>query len=45
MRPSDATPLRARLLAIYIHFDMLFFKPLYWLGDSQNRVREFAPEA
>lgn len=24
---------------------MILIKPLYWLGDSQELVREFAPEA
>jgi phage-related protein len=33
------------VIAIYIRFDMLTFKPLYWLGDSLDRVRDFAPEA
>jgi phage-related protein len=32
-------------IAIYICFDMILFKPLYWLGDSLDRVRDFAPEA
>jgi phage-related protein len=34
-----------RVIAIYICFDMIPIKPLYWLGDSLERLREFAPEA
>jgi len=32
-------------IALYINFDMITIKPLYWLGDSLGQVREFAPEA
>lgn len=37
--------MRRGSVAIYICFDMMFIKPLYWLGDSLDQVREFAPEA
>lgn len=30
---------------MYIRFDMIMTKPLHWLGDSLDRVREFATEA
>lgn len=36
---------RQAAVVIYIHFDMILMKPLYWLGDSLDQVREFAPEA
>jgi len=32
------------LIDIYICFDMIPFKPLFWRGDSLDRVRELAPE-
>lgn len=37
--------MRCRRVAIYIRFDMINIKPLYWLGDSVEQVRAFAPEA
>jgi phage-related protein len=44
MRPHVQRMFR-QAVALYIHFDMITIKPLYWLGNSLDRVREFAPEA
>jgi len=41
-RPNHS---HALTIAMYINFDMIPTKPLRWLGDSLERVREFTPEA
>ena len=48
--PNDSCDLavqrmRRHAIAIYIHFDMITIKPLYWLGDSLDQVRGFTQHA
>lgn len=42
MGPDNSTCL---ILDDYICFDIMPIKPVAWLGDSQDRVREFPDEA
>jgi phage-related protein len=42
---ANNAPYALRAVVIYIRFDMITVKPLYWLGDSLDQVREFAPLA